>query len=246
MVKTTIEIWGKPHVLSLKVLSHLRININFNKNQKTMESNPTFSYVIAFVSGAIALYLFQKLFNNSNKDRSVGKPNTMSEKAIQLMVNNYRDIQLALINKTLGINDAHSVWFDFKTLKKFTSDIENETKKVDRGIAEERLGLRFYYAAYPKVDNWDIFRNLSISKELAEKHTLIMVPTLKIKDSLGNYLDYDFNPLDATTYTRNRKEKGEVLRTMSISADSETQALEVMAQNHGQTIPPAVTVVENY
>jgi len=211
-----------------------------------MESNQTFSYIIAFVSGAIALYLIQKLLNNSNKERSTGKPNTMTEKAIQLMVNNYRDIQLELINKTLGINDAHSVWFDFKTLKKFTTDIESQTKRVDRSIADDRLGLRFYYAAYPKADNWDIFENYSISKELAEKHTVIMIPTLKIKDGSGNYLDYDFNPLDATTYSRNGREKGEVLRTMSISADSETQAQEVMAQNHGQTIPPAVTVVENY
>ncbi|WP_231462867.1 MULTISPECIES: hypothetical protein [unclassified Pedobacter] len=211
-----------------------------------MESNPTFSYIIAFVLGAIAFYLIQKFFRGSVKDTPTGKPNTMPQKAIQLMVDNYRNIQLELINKTLGINDAHSVWFDLKTLKKFIQDIENESKRVKQDISDDSLGLRFYYAAYPKADNWDIFgKNNNIPKESAEKHTLIMIPTLKMK-SVDGYLDFDFNPLDERTYSPDRATQGQSMRMMKISDDGETQAMQVMAQNHGQTIPPAVTVVENY
>ncbi|MDN3586440.1 hypothetical protein QWY86_07185 [Pedobacter aquatilis] len=212
-----------------------------------MESNPTFSYIIAFFIGAIAVYLIQKLFGGTKKEHGSTKPNTMSQKAIQKMVDNYRNVQLEVINKTLGINDAHSVWFDFKTLKKFISDIELESVKVQQHITDDRLGLRFYYAAYPKIQDWDVFGNdTSIPKDFAEKHTLIMIPTLKIKTVDGSYLDYDFNPLDETTYSVERREKNQAMRMMSISNDNETQALQVMAQNHGQTIPPAVTIVEDY
>ncbi|ARS42873.1 hypothetical protein CA265_03235 [Sphingobacteriaceae bacterium GW460-11-11-14-LB5] len=182
------------------------------------------------------------------KNERPGHPNTMDPATIQQMVDGYRNNHLAAINKVLGITDSHSVSFGLKTLKKFIADIEFFSKKVDPRIADGALGIRFYYAAYPKENEWNGFEDeKSIGKNYAQKHTLVMIPTLKKKSSDGSYQDYDFNPLDRTTFPLKETEKQQAVTLMAMSSDSNaSQSREVMAQNHGQLIPPAEAAVEIY
>lgn len=205
-------------------------------------------YVIVFLCGALVYYLLQKLTGLLNKGERRGKPTTMDPAIIQQMVDNYRDNHLATVNKLMEIKDAHSVSFGLKTLKKFIGDIEFYTKKVDGRITDGALGIRFYYAAYPKENEWSAFENeKEIGRDYAQKHTLIMIPTLKKKAGNGAYLDYDFNPLDSSTFPMKERSKEQPVTLMAMSSDSgDSQSREVMAQNHGQLIPPAEAAVEIY
>jgi len=213
-----------------------------------MEMQHLPSYAIVFLCGVLACYLLLKLIDLMKTNERRGHPNTMNPAIIQQMVDNYRNNHLAAINKIMGINDAHSVSFALKTLKKFIADIEFFSKKVDPRIADGALGIRFYYAAYPKENEWNGFEDeKSIGKNYAQKHTLVMIPTLKKKGSDGSYQDYDFNPLDRSTFPLKEREKEQPITLMAMSSDSsDTQSREVMAQNHGQLIPPAEATVEIY
>lgn len=163
-------------------------------------------------------------------------PNTMSCEFIQTLINNYRNNHLAFVKDKLGIDDAHSIHFDLATLKKFISDIENETLKNSPNTTDQDLGIRFYYAAYPKADNWDIMSGTPIGTEYAERHTLVLVPTIKKEDENGEILSFDFNPLT--------NGGGEFL-AMSTSRTGGLQG-DVISQNHGNLIPPDNTVSESF
>lgn len=167
-------------------------------------------------------------------------PNTMQTAFIQSLVDNYRKRQLSIINDAMNINDAHSIWFDLPTLKKFIADIESETQNIDPSLTENNLGIRFHYAAYPRAENWDEMENTPISQDYAGKHTLVMVPTLKIANENGELLNYDFNPMDPSTYsiTENRGTE-----TMAM-ASRMTKA--ILCQNHGALIPPDLSIVEEF
>ncbi len=164
-------------------------------------------------------------------------PNTMSCDFIQTLVNNYRNNHLAFVKDRLGIDDAHSIHFDLATLKKFISDIETETKKNNPNTTDEDLGIRFYYAAYPKKDDWDIMRDTPIGAEYAERHTLVLVPTMKQEDENGDMLSYDFNPLSAS-------DQGGVLAMAS--ARNATLQGDIICQNHGSLNPPNDPKVETF
>lgn len=162
--------------------------------------------------------------------------NTMTCEFIQALINNYRKNQMISINKDLGIQDAHSIHFDLLTLKKFISDIEAETQKTNPNVSEKDLGIRFYYAAYPKADEWDIMQNTPIGTEYAERHTLVMVPTIRKADENGEFLSYDFNPLGAS-------EKGEFM-AMASAKKIGLQDDDLLSQNHGSLNPPNDPKVE--
>ncbi len=174
---------------------------------------------------------------------SIMSPNTLPSALIQNLIENYRSSQLTAINSGLDMNDAHSIWFDLPTLKKFIADIEAETQNVNPEVTENDLGIRFYYAAYPSTENWNIMENQPIGQEYAGKHTLVLVPTMKKANEEGEMLDYDFNPLNSGTNLRSN-----VSLMLSLeSADDEPQSEDnALAQNHGQLIPPASTVVQMY
>ncbi|QPH41002.1 hypothetical protein [Pedobacter endophyticus] len=211
-----------------------------------MEMQHFLIYLLVFLCGVLAYYLAQRLLNSLNKNESKRPPKTMDAAVIRQMVANYRSNHLSAISKVLGIEDAQSVSFCLKTLKNFIADIEFYTKKVNPRITESALGIRFYYAAYPKEEQ---LKNLEseklIGKNYAEKHTLVMIPTLKIKNANGNFLDYDFNPLDSSTYTRNERNLDQPIQMMAMTSN-EDQSREVMAQNHGQLIPPAQIDQQSY
>jgi hypothetical protein len=162
-------------------------------------------------------------------------PNTMTCDFIQILVDNYRKNHLLFVKDELGIDDAHSIHFDLATLKKFISDIENETLKTSPNVTDQDLGIRFYYAAYPKAADWDIMANTSIGTEYAEKHTLVLVPTMKIEDEEGEMLSYDFNPLSTSG-------EGEFL-AMASAKNGGLQG-DIVCQNHGTLIPPESTKTE--
>ncbi|MDH6252142.1 bifunctional pyridoxal-dependent enzyme with beta-cystathionase and maltose regulon repressor activities [Chryseobacterium sp. H1D6B] len=137
----------------------------------------------------------------------------------------------------MNIDDAHSIWFDLPTLKKFVADIEAETQKIKPDATENDLGIRFHYAAYPRIENWDQMENQPIGQEYAGKHTLVMIPTLKMEKENGDYLHCDFNPLEASSYTKNdttgRQSKVMAMGTLRPGPSSNT-----LAQNHGSLAPP--------
>ncbi|MBT2622127.1 MULTISPECIES: hypothetical protein [Chryseobacterium] len=167
---------------------------------------------------------------------TLSAPNTMTTSFIQELINNYRNNQLQAINSNLEMNDAHSIWFDLPKLKKFIADLETEAKKIDPTTTDNDLGIRFYYAAYPKSENWAIMENHTVPKEYAERHTLVMVPTLKKEDENGDLLDYDFNPLASN---------GHAMAMALKSRNAETPIEEEgLAQNHGNLIPPDGTKSE--
>ncbi len=155
-------------------------------------------------------------------------PNTMTCTFIKTLVDNYRKNQLMSVKDTMGIDDAHAIHFDLATLKKFISDVEAEARKSYPVATAEDLGIRFYYAAYPKVADWAVMADTPIGQEYAERHTLVMVPTIKRADENGESLCYDFSPINSGANT------GEILamaRGTGLQGD-------IISQNHGTLSPP--------
>jgi len=200
-------------------------------------------YTVTFIAGGLIFLLIRKLTDHSSEPPSVPvSPNTMPEILIRNMISNYRRNQLAAIQNSLQITDAQSVSFDIRTLKNFIYSIENESRKRNSSVDEKDLGIRFYYAAYPEDLSAPDFD--SVDKNYTKKHTLIMIPTLSRLDETGNYMDFDFNPLDGSTYIQGREKTSQPeTRMMAVSSKSSS---EVVAQNHGGLIPPDSIVTQNY
>ncbi len=169
----------------------------------------------------------------STNEKDPLRPGFMSSDLIQTLIDNYRSGHGRAINSTLGIEDANSIWFDLPKLKKFISMIEEEAAKVNPDTTEEDLGIRFYYAAYPKEENWDLMDSHPVEKEYAEKHTIVMVPTLKRESETGEVLHFDFNPTNAN------EEK-------SMALSSRKANLSIIAENNGSLIPPGLSIVESF
>lgn len=167
------------------------------------------------------------------------QPGTMSNGLIQALIDNYRQNHLNAINTNLGIDDAHSIWFDLPKLKSFIAKIEEEAAKVDPSASEEDLGIRFYYATYPKQENWSIMDSHPVPAEYAGKHTLVLIPTLKKTDETGELIDYDFNPF------QNTDSKPLALNTHSakgIEQDDDTG----LGENNGILVPPKTPLGESF
>ena len=167
------------------------------------------------------------------------QPGTMSNGLIQALIDNYRQNHLNAINTNLGIDDAHSIWFDLPKLKSFIAKIEEEAAKVDPSASEEDLGIRFYYATYPKQENWSIMDSHPVPAEYAGKHTLVLIPTLKKADETGELIDYDFNPF------QNTDSKPLALNTHSakgIEQDDDTG----LGENNGILVPPKTPLGESF
>ncbi|KAA0126626.1 hypothetical protein FY557_16440 [Chryseobacterium sp. SN22] len=156
-------------------------------------------------------------------------PNTMTCAFIKTLVDNYRKNQLMSVKNSMGIDDAHAIHFDLATLKKFISDIEVEAQNSHPAATAEDLGIRFYYAAYPKTADWDIMADTPIGQEYAERHTLVMVPTVKRADENGESLCYDFSPIGSGSNS------GEIL---AMAKGTGLQG-DIISQNHGALSPPS-------
>jgi len=201
--------------------------------------------------------------DDSNKICMDYNNNKMSELRVDLihtMVNKYQSNQLAFINNTPFFStskkeDAHSIWFDLLTLKKFIYHIEKTSRdigaNIDKTIADTDLGIRIYYSAYPKKEeDWktkfpdliDLYSDPD-KQSYEHLHTLVMIPTLNIKGKM-----VDFNPLDDKTYLRGFYDLSGYIVTNNTNIKT-TVALTGIAerdpdnatgsQNHGNLIPPA-------
>lgn len=158
--------------------------------------------------------------------------NTIATDLVQKLISNYRNHQMQAVNKELGITDSHSIWFDLPKLKNFIATIENEAKKVNPDVPEDHLGIRFYYAAYPKAEDWAIMESHPVEKEYAERHTLVMIPTLKKEDENGEMLHYDFCPSTEGSVLAMAAKKGP-----SAKGGPSGPPI-VIAENHGTLSPP--------
>lgn len=166
---------------------------------------------------------------------AVSGTNTIASELVQKLISNYRDNQMQAVNKELGITDSHSIWFDLPKLKKFIACIESEAAKANPEVSEADLGIRFYYAAYPKAEDWAIMESHPVEREYAERHTLVMIPTLKKADETGEMLNYDFCPSNEGSALAMAAKKGPG------GSDGDT-----LAENHGTLSPPHDTKVEQF
>jgi len=170
------------------------------------------------------------------------QPGVMSNSLIKVLVDNYRQNHLTAIKNNLGIEDAHSIWFDLPKLKRFIAMVEAEALKTNPETTDEDLGIRFYYASYPKAENWDIMASHPVPKEYAEKHTLVMIPTVKSTNEDGNVLHSDFNTLQASgrSLGLSAAKKG------GTSNDGSSDDDGTIGENHGLLIPPSAPMGESY
>ncbi|MDR6923220.1 MULTISPECIES: hypothetical protein [Chryseobacterium] len=163
--------------------------------------------------------------------------NTIASDLVQTLINNYRSNQMNLVNKGLGITDSNSIWFDLPKLKNFIAAMEDEIKSSNPDVSDEDMGIRFYYAAYPKAEEWDIMADHPVEKEYAERHTLVMIPTMKKADENGEMLDYDFNPLNEIS--------GKSMALFSKSKGGTFPDI-TFAENHGTLAPPSDPKVQSF
>ncbi|CAM4087690.1 MULTISPECIES: hypothetical protein [Flavobacterium] len=197
-------------------------------------------------------------------DYSANPMNDLAVDLVHTMVKGYQEKQLRCINthpSTLTNNDAHSIWFDLETVKRFVYHIERTSKKTaapyGKIIDSKDLGIRIYYATYPEAKTWEsqfkdlvLFLKDPLQKQYGNLHTLVMIPTIKVENRM-----VDFNPLDYTTYAHGLFDMPGYVVTNTISTTQRTAALTgksadndpnnpsnlIGAQNHGNLIPPATS-----
>lgn len=166
----------------------------------------------------------------STNEQDPSGSGAMSTELIKALIDNYRQNQMSAINEAIGINDAHSIWFDLPKLKNFISLIEQEARVINPECTPEDLGIRFYYAAYPKIENWEIMESHPVPQEYSERHTLVMVPTLKKESEEGEMINYDFHALQHS--------KGKQAST-ALYARGKNTSSEDFGENQGTLSPPA-------
>ena len=162
--------------------------------------------------------------------------NTLETDLIRNMVGGYRKNQLVHINAAEKLSDAHSIWFDLLTLKKFIYHIEYQALDKDNTINPENLGLRIYYSRYPDEMPGEYANLQDVPKNYAQHHTLIAIPTNRRKETTTNI---DFNPLDANTFWEGIPSNYTgPIASLSLTKNSEGQI--TGAQNHGTIYPPGL------
>lgn len=176
------------------------------------------------------------------------QPGVMSNTLIQTLIDNYRQNHLNAINTALGIDDAHSIWFDLPKLKNFIAKIEEEAAKANPDTSAEDLGIRFYYASYPKTENWDIMASDPVPQEYAEKHTLVLIPTVKKTSENGVAYDSDFNPFQANGENSNLALNARNFTPSgNVDADGGPQGDDTgLGENSGTLVPPAPPMGTSY
>lgn len=233
--------------------------------------------LLCLFSALITYYLCRKKCNEGTDttrsltdvcmDYSTEAPATLTTEMVKSMVTQYGDAQLESI-QTAPVNavreDAKSIWFDLETLKAFMYQVEYNAKKKKPSIKNEELGIRIYYAAYPDnakmraLATTQTDPNFSYNPAYEKRHTLVMIPT--ISDGKGG--NYDFNPLDLTTFngfantpkssTYNPNSSGYVTLSLGTSSapvvpggivpGGSTTSPGISARNHGHLYPPDNTI----
>ncbi|MBB3123291.1 hypothetical protein FHS04_000788 [Mesoflavibacter sabulilitoris] len=148
-----------------------------------------------------------------------------------------------LYQNSTNLDNTKAVRLDLETLKTFIYHLEMESKK--NNISSKDLGIRFYYARYPKQATWNSvyardlsgFIRDSKTEQYALRHTLVLIPTIK-QDSIN----YDFDPLVPQSYTTGLS-SSYLTSSDNYNANQTIFALTVTeptvsAQNHGGLYPP--------
>jgi hypothetical protein len=190
-------------------------------------------------------------------DYSNYAPSELSAALVKSMVSNYKSNQLQSIKTSSThpmADDAHSIWFDMDTLKKFIYHIEKSVLQ-NAPSTTNKLGIRIYYASYPENSLWgrpgyedlSTFIGDSEKMQYTKMHTLVMIPTIL------NGTEYcDFNPKDKASYIGYRKLWGNsqgtpppAYKAVVLTANSSTSD-DIGARNHGQLIPPGNPLGEGF
>jgi hypothetical protein len=144
-------------------------------------------------------------------------------KLIKNLVDNYKTRQLRSIENSEDCPmafDATAALFSLEKLKDFIATIEKEVAKhPERPVS--KIGIRFYYAAYPENSDWEDedYEALGmVNPEYAKLHTLVAIPSIEIEG-----VSYDFDPSNINTYG-GQKPSG--------------TGVAIMAENHGLLFPP--------
>lgn len=117
-------------------------------------------------------------------------PPSMSYATIAQMIGNYRNSQLGAINSGLGISDAYAACFDLDSIENFIDHLRLRASASGCALLN-KLGIRFYYAAYSAPAEGGVPYSYS------RKHTLVMIPAYK--SSYGYYVDFDPMRIDSLT-----------------------------------------------
>jgi hypothetical protein len=185
-------------------------------------------------------------------------PSKLASGLVYNMITNYKNNQLKSIQNytpnPLDL-DAHAIWFDLDTIKKFIYHIEKGVKQ--NAGKDLKLGLRIYYASYPIKDTWkETFPDLSgfLQDTLTEKyekmHTLVMIPTFTKEN-----IPYDFDPFQKETFEKGLPIYNEQFNTIPVTAltsvarsasSGDPEILQNTARNHGVLFPPGNTLGEAF
>ncbi len=178
---------------------------------------------------------------------------------IHNMVTGYKNNQLdTIVSNSLTMDyDAHSIWFELETLKKFIYHIEFKTNEAKKTMTTEaknklgKLGVRMYYSRYPDEVGPNQYPDLSAVplSDYRRLHTLIMIPTLE-RD--GAHMDFD--PTDKDSYNLSKEQIKKYFTSkpntrvpaLGILENSQSQTSRIVSQNHGSLIPPADNSVEGF
>ncbi|MBY0485627.1 MAG: hypothetical protein K2P85_00310 [Flavobacteriaceae bacterium] len=240
-----------------------------------MRSQTLKLFTIIIVTAIITAFLTHYLCKKKDqvvipdKDRStticmdydVEPPAMLTTELVKSMVVKYDSVQLNNIQSatTNAVpRDARAIWFDLETLKKFMYHIEHNVSKNYTLSRNKKIGVRIYYAAYPKNQKMKEMAssqadpNFSYNPNYENLHTLVMIPTITGEDGIN----YDFNPLDATTYSGfvNMDKKNiysfinsnySILSlgtssnpTATVNGTSQSGTNNISARNHGMLSPP--------
>jgi hypothetical protein len=195
--------------------------------------------------------------NSICMDYDSDPPAVLTTELVKSMVVKYNNVQLNNI-QTATTNpvptDAKAIWFDLETLKKFMYHIEHNVSKNYTLSRNKKIGVRIYYAAYPKNERMRALASsqtdpdFSFNPNYENLHTLVMIPTIATDDGIN----FDFNPLDATTYNgfvnMDSKNKYSFINntysTLSLGTSSAPATTNqsvnnsTSARNHGSLYPP--------
>lgn len=230
--------------------------------------------ITSLITALLTHYLCKKKDHSDipDKDRSESicmdyendAPPVLTTELVKSMVTQYRSTQLNNIQTATTDPvrvDAQAIWFDIETLKKFLYHVEHNVDKNYEASSHKKIGIRIYYAAYPKNDE---MKRMSESQEDAHfsynpnyerLHTLVMIPTISGEGGEN----YDFNPLDKNTYNgfvnMDEKDKFSFIKpsysTLILGPGAETASNvsnttnftgSVNARNHGTLTPPDHTL----
>jgi hypothetical protein len=189
--------------------------------------------------------------NSICMDYSNVNMNQLEVDLVRNMIRGYKDHQKHYIDAASNINDAHSIWFDLETLKAFIYHVEYQTKQNTNVVTKPELGLRIHYSRYPEFKTWKDHSDLNdlaqnpLGKQYGQRHTLVIIPTIKRKDGEN----VNFNPLDNTTYANGMPfdypgtpSTTTVPSFGGLNAKGNDSSGATGSQNHGGLIPPAPAV----